>query len=61
MPRYVAQTVKPRADWIDDDGPLLRDFTVDDKPPVNTGLVTASGVPIMRLPNPIGFGRDREW
>lgn len=61
MARYAALTRKPRADWMADAGPLLRDLTVDGHDPVETGLVSEHGDPIMRLPNPMGFGRDGEW
>lgn len=27
----------------------------------DTGLLDVNGDPIMRAPNPIGFGRDGEW
>lgn len=59
MMRYVANG------WTDDDWdhdePLLPDVSVDESGPVRTGLLTARGEPIMRLPNPVGFGRDDEW
>lgn len=35
--------------------------TVSDHEAVDTGLVDADGDPIMRAPNPIGFGKDDEW
>lgn len=67
MPRYV----KPRAGgWIDDDWdklwceeeqPHLPSLTVDDHEAIYTGLVWSTGEPILRAPNPIGFGRDDEW
>lgn len=40
---------------------LLPDLWVPDHHPVDTGLVDARGNTIMRAPNPVGFGRDREW
>jgi hypothetical protein len=61
MTRYVATNDRPRANWFSDDNPLLRDLTVDEHEAVKTGLVTPAGKPIMRLPNPIGFGRDSDW
>lgn len=61
MARYVRMARKPRADWIDDDGPMLPSITVDDHEAVETGLIWQDGEPVMRTPNPMGFGRDREW
>lgn len=64
MPRYVKARIK--ASWIEDEtfspdpGPL-NSPTVDDHGPVDTGLISETGEPIMRLPNPIGFGRDEDW
>lgn len=62
MPRYV----RPKAGWIEDDlnegaYPLVPDLLVPEHRPVNTGLFYPSGEPILRLPNPVGFGRDEEW
>lgn len=34
---------------------------VADHEAADTGLVDANGNPIMRAPNPMGFGRDGEW
>lgn len=59
--RYVRASKRPRADWIDDDGPLIPGITVDDHEAVDTGLVWQDGTPIKRTPNPMGFGRDGEW
>ena len=48
--------------WIEAiDQPMIPNLTVDDHIAVDTGLVDQSGDPIMRAPNPIGFGRDGEW
>lgn len=58
MPRYS----KPaRAHWLDDDPPLCPELSVDEHVAVDTGLVWPTGEPVMREPNPIGFGRDSEW
>lgn len=62
MPRYA----RPQAGWVadetyGDDYPLTPILTVPEHEPVNTGLFYPSGEPVMRLPNPIGFGRDHEW
>jgi hypothetical protein len=45
----------------DDAEPHRPDLTVDDHQAVATGLFYPTGEPVMRLPNPIGFGRDSEW
>lgn len=66
MPRYVAcpsaprNPDRPRANWTDYDG-LVPDIHVPEAQPVDTGLLDASGNKLMRMPNPVGFGRDREW
>jgi hypothetical protein len=66
MPRYFTrrtckQSLQVRADWIDEDMPLIPSLTVDDHDAVETGIVDASGDPIMRSPNPMGFGKDADW
>lgn len=58
MSRYAKPT---RADWFDADNPLLPSLSVDDNEPIDTGLIWVTGEPIIRMPNPIGFGRDEEW
>lgn len=60
MNRYMIRKGAPRA-WDDYVEPNRINPTVDDHQPVDTGLVTSAGQPIMRLPSPIGFGRDGEW
>ena len=45
----------------DDAEPQHLSLSVDDHEAVDTGLILPTGEPIMRLPNPIGFGRDGEW
>lgn len=35
--------------------------TRSDDEATDTGLLDVNGDPIMRAPNPIGFGRDDEW
>lgn len=55
--RYVARPSKPRADWYDDDSPLIPSLSVDGSKETNTGLIDRHGNPIMRLQPPIGFGR----
>lgn len=65
MSRYGRpKALRPRADWFDDDSPLsplCPELSVDEHVAVNTGLIWADGEPIMREPNPMGFGRDGEW
>lgn len=43
--------------WGDEES-LQPSLTVDDHEAVDTGLIWSTGEPIMRLPNPIGFGRS---
>lgn len=61
MSRYFTRNPAPRADWSDSDYPMLPDISVPDHESTNTGLLDASGDPIWRAPNPMGFGRDGEW
>lgn len=58
--RYVIGCSRIRCDY-DDDTPMIPSLVVDDHKAVDTGLVSPSGVPIMRVPNPMGFGRNGEW
>lgn len=57
MPRYAA-----RALWVEDEH-FMPDMRSDPLPdviergPSDTGLVDQHGLTIMRLPEPIGFGR----
>lgn len=64
MSRYFTVRAKPvRADdeyWADT-APYVTNLTVSDHEATDTGLLDASGDPIMRAPNPMGFGRDDEW
>lgn len=56
-PRHVPRKSEaPHAAWYDD-APLLPSLSVDEHVAVNTGLVDHRGDPILRAPNPIGFGR----
>lgn len=59
----MARYVKPSeiGGWYDDDAPLLPSLNVDEHKPVKTGLLWPNGEPVMRMPRPIGFGRDSEW
>jgi hypothetical protein len=54
---FVPLYVEPA--WNDE--PQRHSPTVPDHEIVDTGLVDRRGDPIMRAPNPIGFGRDGEW
>jgi hypothetical protein len=60
MARYI-RARKPRADWVDDDNPLIPTLTVDDNETIDTGLLWPDGETVWRSPNPIGFGRNEEW
>lgn len=56
MARYtIGRARKPRADWIDDDGPMIPNIEVDSFEEVDTGLIALTGEPIMRVPYSIGF------
>lgn len=64
MSRYFSR--KRATQWVADDlGPedtgMLPTLSVSDHEAADTGLLDADGVPIMRAPNPMGFGRDGEW
>lgn len=59
MSRYVRGAAKPRADFWGDD-PLIPSLTVAEREPVNTGLLFPDGSPVMRVNDPIGFGREHE-
>lgn len=65
MTRYVTRAAKPlyveTPLWDDQRCSLKPDLDVDDAKEVDTGLVSAAGDPIYRLPPPIGFGRMDEW
>ncbi len=60
MARYI-KAVKPRCDYWSDEQPLLPSIFVDDHECVDTGIIWEDGSPVLRAPNPIGFGRDDEW
>jgi hypothetical protein len=59
--RYV---IRPRAVHqdppYDDEAALIPHLEVDGPREVDTGLVSECGHPIMRLADPIGFGREDE-
>lgn len=63
MSRYFT---RPRALWVADDLDMSSPAhmgipSVCDHEATDTGLLDATGEPIMRAPRPIGFGRDDEW
>lgn len=60
MSRYAVMPRRPRMEW-DDDSPMLPCLSVDSSEPVDTGLVTVTGEPIMRLPEEMGFHNPAEW
>jgi hypothetical protein len=60
MARY-GRAPKPTSWNYDEDEPFRPNLTVDDHKPVKTGLLWPDGEPIMRLPNPMGFGRNEDW
>lgn len=66
MSRYFVQPRRqPPARSSDDDwvpiGNVWHIPAVPDHEATDTGLLDAHGNPIMRAPNPMGFGRDGEW
>lgn len=65
MSRYFVQKRQPPLRASDDDwvpvGNSWHVPLVADHEAVDTGLLDANGDPIMRAPNPMGFGRDGEW
>lgn len=62
--RYVIRANRPlfveTPLWEDQQG-MVPDLVVDGEKDIDTGLVTATGDAIHRLPPPIGFGRDSDW
>lgn len=61
--KYVARHVRNNEDeeeWYDY-YPAPHVPYVDESSLQPTGLVDALGVPLWRVPNPIGFGRKLEW
>lgn len=55
---------RPKACWVESDyriedgKPLVPHIEASDHKDVDTGLVDKRGDPIMRAPNPMGFGGD---
>jgi hypothetical protein len=62
LPRYTRVILtNGDLDFDEYDYPLLPHLAVDGGTPEFTGILDADGNPIVRLPRPIGFGRDNEW
>ena len=61
MPRYAEPDSYIADDLDNGDYPMLAEITLPESKPVDTGLLWANGKPVMRYPNPIGFGRNEEW
>lgn len=60
MPRYVTRAWLPlfvESEW--DGEPHRPSLTVSEHQAVGTGLITPTGEPIMRLPDPVGFHRPK--
>lgn len=65
MSRYYSVRRKPKL-WVEDDDVWPVDVAghipaVDEYVEIDTGLLDIDGNPIMRAPNPMGFGKDDEW
>jgi hypothetical protein len=66
MARYVIGRQVKACGWVENDyrvedgQPLIPGCDVDDRKEVDTGLIAPGGAPIMRLSDPIGFGREGE-
>lgn len=54
----MSEKMAPEGLW---DDPLLPHLYVHDHDPIETGLLNHKGIAIVRMPRPIGFGRDKEW
>lgn len=46
---------------FDEERPMLPDIVVSEHVAVDTGLLWSDGAPVLRAPNPIGFGRSEDW
>ncbi|WP_343518101.1 hypothetical protein [Sphingomonas sp.] len=57
MSRYFTKgkNLRPRADWLDEEYPLIPPLTVDDHEATDTGILDGDGDTIWRAPNPMGF------
>lgn len=64
MAKYIVSTKRDFRNGCYDDISSADRFgtpSVIESGPVDTGLVTVDGCPIMRVGYPIGFGNDDEW
>lgn len=63
MSRYIrgAKPLYVETPLWDDVEPHRPNLTVDGAKVVDTGLLYPDGSKVMRVANPVGFGRDREW
>ena len=59
MTKYL-RIIAEDDEWYDR-GEFLPFLSVDSSTPEFTGLLDQDGNPIIRMPRPIGFGRDNEW
>jgi hypothetical protein len=63
MRRYATRSGKPlyiETPLWGDVEPQRLTLTVDDSKAADTGLITPTGEPIMRLPEPMGFHNPRD-
>lgn len=64
MSRYFTRAAKPlyvETPLWPDSQPLVPGVQVADHEAAFTGLLDAKGEEIWRQPNPMGFGKDRDW
>ena len=62
MTRYITKSSGWVEDEVDYDTESFRpSLDVDGPAEIDTGLITATGERIYRMPPPVGFGRDDEW
>lgn len=64
MSRYFTRPTA--ALWVEDehyspDPSRIHEPSVPDHVATDTGLLDVRGDRIMRAPNPIGFGKDKDW
>ena len=66
MPRYFSGGFVPESPdpehWVfNEHRPMVPELSVPSHVATDTGLLDSKGQPIMRAPNPVGFGKDGEW
>lgn len=62
MARYFVQ--RRAALFVEDDTwveAMVPSLSVPEHVATDTGLLDDQGDPIMRAPNPVGFGKDEDW